>query len=326
MQSTNYISVQYLRAIAALMVVCFHLHTSGIFAASLWTSWLASGVDIFFVISGFIMVRSTEGKGMGTREFFIKRLIRIVPLYWLLTSFAIATGGRSLAHNAASFLFIPALHPEFGKYWPVLEPGWTLNFEMFFYLVFGLTFTLSPNRQLAFIAGLFSLLLISGSVFSLPGSLEFYTNPLLLEFVAGMVVARLSPRLPTWTCAAGFVLLIGLHPFGLPRIIGFGVPAVIIFISFLSADLRLPRIGALKIIGDASYAIYLVHLFTLAIALEIWERFFSVNYAFMAFAMFVTIIVGIMLHIGFERPVTRSLTAWSRKFTNEDKHPLAVAS
>ena len=326
MHSQNYISIQYLRAIAALMVVCFHLHTSGIFPISIWTSWLASGVDIFFVISGFIMVRSTEGKGLSAKEFFVKRLVRIVPLYWLLTCLAISTSGVSLAHNAASFLFIPVQHPEFGKYWPILEPGWTLNYEMFFYLVFGLTFTLTPKRQLALIAILFSLLVLAGAIFSLPGSIGFYTNPLLLEFVAGMAVARFARQLPAWTCLAGFALLIGLHPFDLPRVVEFGVPAVIIFSAFLSTESRMPQIGALKIVGDSSFAIYLVHLFTLGTARALWEQFFEVNYAFMAFAMLFTIGISIMLHIGFERPVTRNLTAWTRKFSGKDNQPLAVAA
>jgi peptidoglycan/LPS O-acetylase OafA/YrhL len=326
MHSQNYISIQYLRAIAALMVVCYHLHTSGVFPISIWTSWLASGVDIFFVISGFIMVRSTEGRGMSTKEFFIKRLVRIVPLYWLLTYFAVTLNGVSFAHNAASFLFIPALHPEFGKYWPILEPGWTLNFEMFFYLIFGLTFALPPRRQLALIAILFSTLVLAGAVFSLPGSINFYANPLLLEFVAGMALARFSRQLPAWTCLVGVALLIGLHPFGLPRVIGFGIPAVIICSSFLSAESRMPRIGVLKIVGDSSYAIYLVHFFTLGTARAFWQLFFEVNYAFMVFAMLVTIVISIMLHIGFERPVTRILTAWSRKFAGKDNQPLAVAA
>ncbi len=326
MHSQNYISIQYLRAIAALMVVCFHMRTSGIVPMSFWTSWLASGVDIFFVISGFIMVRSTEGKGMSAKEFFIKRLVRIVPLYWLLSYFAVKLDGVSFWHNAASFLFIPAVHPEYGRYWPILEPGWTLNFEMFFYLIFGLTFALPPRRQLALIAILFSLLVFAGTVFSLPGSINFYTNPLLLEFVAGMALARFSRQLPAWSCLAGVALLIGLQPYDLPRVIGFGIPAVIVFSSLLSAESRLPRIGVLKIIGDSSYAIYLVHLFTLGTARLFWLRIFELNYAFLLFAMIVTILIGIMLHIGFERPVTRILTAWTRKFAGKDKQPLAVAA
>jgi exopolysaccharide production protein ExoZ len=326
MHSQNYISIQYLRAIAALMVVCYHLHTSGVFPISIWTSWLASGVDIFFVISGFIMVRSTEGRGLRTKEFFIKRLVRIVPLYWLLTCLAITMNGMSFAHNAASFLFIPALHPEFGKYWPILEPGWTLNFEMFFYLIFGLTFALPPRRQLALIAILFSILVFAGAIFPLPGGVDFYTNPLLLEFVAGMALARFSKQLPAWSCLAGVALLIGLQPFDLPRVIGFGIPAAIICSSFLSAESLMPRIGVLKIVGDSSYAIYLVHFFTLGTARAFWQLFFEVNYAFMVFAMMVTIVISIMLHIGFERPVTRNLTAWTRKFAGKDNQPLAVAA
>jgi exopolysaccharide production protein ExoZ len=170
------------------------------------------------------------------------------------------------------------------------------------------------------------MLVLAGAVFSLPGSINFYANPLLLEFVAGMALARFSRQLPAWTCLVGVALLIGLQPYDLPRVIGFGIPAVIVFSSFLSAESRMPRIGVLKIIGDSSYAIYLVHLFTLGSARLFWLRFFEINYAFLVFAMIVTIVIGIMLHIGFERPVTRILTAWTRKFAGKDNQPLAVAA
>jgi exopolysaccharide production protein ExoZ len=326
MQPQSYISIQYLRAIAALMVVCFHLHSGGAFVASTSTDWLASGVDIFFVISGFIMVRSTQGRGRGAREFFVKRLIRIVPLYWLLTCLAIAMNGALMTHNVASFLFVPALHPEFGKYWPILEPGWTLNFEMFFYLVFGLTFAMSPRRQLACIAGFFALLVAAGMVLKLPGALNFYTNPLLFEFVAGMALAQFGRQLPAWTGVVGCALLIGLNAYDLPRIISFGVPAAIIVSSMLSAESLIPRINAFKLVGDSSYAIYLVHFFTLGTAQAVWLQFFVVNYGFMVFAVGITIVISIMLHIGFERPVTRGLSAWAGKFLSERNQPIAVSA
>ncbi|QTD56783.1 acyltransferase [Parasphingorhabdus cellanae] len=116
----NYLSIQYLRGIAALMVVILHLFTGSLFIEKWSNTWLRGGVDIFFVISGFIMVKSTINKRYSILYFYLKRIIRIVPLYWLAIIITIQSSTWTGWHSIASFLFLPAVHPENGAYLPIL--------------------------------------------------------------------------------------------------------------------------------------------------------------------------------------------------------------
>src|ERR1019366_2869669 len=140
--------IQYLRGIAALMVVWHH----GVGQLATLETYFpfrfgTSGVDLFFVISGFIMVVTTAGRDVTPTEFIARRFVRVVPLYWVLTLALAATAlvapslFRSVTLTAVSLiqslLFIPHFSPSHaGMIWPVLVPGWTLNYEMFFYVVF----------------------------------------------------------------------------------------------------------------------------------------------------------------------------------------------
>src|ERR1051325_7145567 len=188
----EFFSVQYLRGIAAVAVVYFH--TKLIMAGFSWPlgrPFGAGGVDLFFVISGFIMMVTTSAKSQSPWGFFLKRIIRVVPLYWgatlaavalfLLVPAAFQKQTMSLSHVLLSLLFIPHhVGGEIGAA-PFFKIGWTLNFEMFFYLVFGLTLLLrSAWQRLLAIAMLFTSLTIAGAVIH-PSSaaLGYYTSPCL---------------------------------------------------------------------------------------------------------------------------------------------------
>ncbi len=148
-------NIQLLRALAALSVVITHtLHETG---AHEQTLNLGFGVDVFFVISGFIMAQTSLrefGMAGAPLRFFLRRLARVAPIYWLLTTLMLAgsliapsllnvpTGG--LGHIVASYLFIPDARGA-GEMRPVLALGWTLNYEMFFYALFSLAL-LAPAR------------------------------------------------------------------------------------------------------------------------------------------------------------------------------------
>ena len=116
-------------------------------------------MDIFFVISGFVMMLSSGRlleKAHPARLFLWRRALRILPLYWLVTAVklvlitihpALSVRGRPSAwHIVASFLFIPSLNPE-GEVRPLITPGWTLSFEMMFYVLFALSLVFGTGGQ-----------------------------------------------------------------------------------------------------------------------------------------------------------------------------------
>ena len=138
--------VQHLRAIAVLLVVLAHLHQSEarFFPQALLGDYAFAGfagVDIFFVISGFIIHYLYRHRDRISARFFLDRINRIYPLYWLFTGLALTgywvMGGALSATPgeidiAGSLALIPLGHP------PVLLVGWTLTHELWFYLVYGL--------------------------------------------------------------------------------------------------------------------------------------------------------------------------------------------
>lgn len=323
-------SIQMLRGIAASMVVFVHLdvqlrrHALGGFNAD----WLASGVDIFFVISGFIMwVTAARRPGMTGAQFMKNRIIRIVPLYWLvsLLVLAIALFAPQLlhttvfdpAHTLASFLFIPARHPITGDFWPLLVPGWTLNFEMLFYVLFALAIAWSngsASKRLGWTSGLlFGVFAIASLLKGRIDVMNFYASPMILEFLAGALlgVLYLSGRMRTsllWYVAilVGFLLLWRGSDF-LPGIRYTGAAATLIVAGALfTPPVRMPF---LQIVGDASYSLYLTHVITLAAVAALWARQSIVQgpIIFGAVCVIAAIAVAILCYRGVERPLTARL-------------------
>jgi exopolysaccharide production protein ExoZ len=129
------VSIQYLRAVAALGVVAYHAGIEAGWANTWPLEGMSAGVDIFFVISGFIMWITTDRTGMKPIEFWRRRIERIVPLYWIVTTLAVlvAIGSTSLGgktnlwHVVSSYLFLPSTNPDTGKLEPIVSPGWSLN-------------------------------------------------------------------------------------------------------------------------------------------------------------------------------------------------------
>lgn len=260
-------SIQTLRALAATAVLLFHLKLVGLGYA---------GVDVFFVISGFIMgkvgVKDTPGR------FMHKRLARIVPIYWGMTIvvcvMSLIPGAMrhfsfDLASLAKSLLFIPYRNGD-GDIFPLIVPGWTLNFEMFFYIVFATLLFSSRPRLYAVL--LLCLLAVIGAVqkFSDP-VLATYTSPLLLEFAAGLL---LSLGNPIRTRVGGLVgLLAGFLGFfavafsgeldieGLQRAVLLGGPALLVVAGAMAIEKvgAWPFLPGAQMLGDASYSLYLTH-------------------------------------------------------------------
>src|SRR5947209_6965123 len=203
------VAIQILRALAAISVSIGHAQAfigipmerqGQIFGWNFLLPW-GAGVDLFFVISGFIMVSSSErlfAAPGGAKVFGWRRLSRIVPLYWcamvlLLIKMAVLHKPMpDAASLVTSFFFIPWDTQGTGVPRPIYDLGWTLNYEMFFYTVFALCIWLRRELAVALIAVLLSALTLVGLAFH-PHSpqLFFWMQPIVLEFVFGMAIALL---------------------------------------------------------------------------------------------------------------------------------------
>ncbi len=287
-------SVQILRAIAALAVVGFHFAQSlamdfGLIPLDSFTMG-SDGVDIFFVISGFIMTYTTAREDQRSPgDFAWKRLARIVPLYWVLTLavFAIGivapsllnSGGASWEELGKSLAFIPYERTD-GRVAPVLFLGWTLNYEMFFYAVFTLALLVAPRWRLQIVVGVMAVMATVG--YAYPGDLgvlgRFYTNGIILEFVWGCLLFvawnrwpdRIRGMAPIWLLGTALLLLQNFWNVPLPREIEKGLPALMIVAGVLAMTVKDGAVSrAFRAIGDASYSLYLGHPYAIGLCVKL---------------------------------------------------------
>jgi exopolysaccharide production protein ExoZ len=323
------VAIQYLRAVAAGLVA-FH-HALGIPIYAHYTAHFGTvGVDLFFVISGFIMWTTTEQSEPAPVRFWLARIVRVVPLYWIFTTIYVAAAlitpesfyvvHLDLAHIVKSYLFVPAAHPTLGMILPVYALGWTLNYEMFFYLVFGLClFVPWPRARFALLAAAFLLLVACGLLVRPDGAIaRTYTDPILLEFLAGVMLAILSPLLMRCGTLAGLALVTAaivwvaiVFGCGLAaeRILSHGIPAVMAVAGALMiepvARARPSRLWLM--LGDASYSIYLAHPFAQRILLIAANRIVAVAAIppalYVPVALLVGIAGGVLCHFLIERPL-----------------------
>lgn len=231
-------SIQLLRAIAALLVVLYHgqlaistRFASPVFAAETYLfAFGAVGVHIFFVISGFIMVYTTRvDQGFVARDFLRRRILRIYPMYWVCVAFYLAAHiliGSPYQLSGPEILGALALYPEHAS--AIIGPAWTLSFEMFFYLCFGVAMKLGTTRGLVMLGAAFMLSIAFGFFLPINGALgRLITNSLLLEFIAGAAIGWLlaAGRLPQR--GGAIVLLLALLLFGAGIAAGYDrVPSV----------------------------------------------------------------------------------------------------
>lgn len=322
-------TIQYLRAIAALMVVWHHARNMLPELKTYFTSGFgASGVAVFFVISGFIMVLTTHGKNIGPWQFFRRRLVRVAPLYWLLTLLMIAGAigpGNFFKSTQVhldtainSLLFIPHYSRNLpGQVWPILVPGWTLNYEMFFYALFAASLLIKPATRLRALAAGFAALVLLGYLvgpFENPLALT-YTNPILLEFVFGAVIAKywLSGHLNMPTSVSWIIFGSGALLLVLLDGVGNGLGAILLVLGVL--NLRGWRSRSLHELGDGSYSIYLTHPFTLGVVRLFWLKAFPEpltplrGLLYMLLSLAVCALVGWLSYRWIERPMTKFLHA-----------------
>ncbi|MEJ0077354.1 MAG: acyltransferase [Alphaproteobacteria bacterium] len=323
------VAIQYLRAVAAGLIAFQHAMGVPVFVH--YTAHFGTvGVDLFFVISGFIMWTTTARRERGPVQFWLARIVRIVPLYWIFTTLYVAAAlitpesfyvvHLEAAHIVKSYLFVPATHPNLGLIAPVYTLGWTLNYEMFFYLLFGFClFVPWPRTRFALFATAFLLLVAGGLVFQPGGAIaRTYTDPILLEFLAGVMLAILAPVLMRCGTVAGLLLVVAailwvavVYGYGFvpERIVSHGIPAVTAVAGALmiepAARARPSRLWLM--LGDASYSIYLAHPFAQRILLIAVNRTVGVAAIaptlYVLTALIVGIVGGVICHFVVERPL-----------------------
>jgi peptidoglycan/LPS O-acetylase OafA/YrhL len=288
------------------------------------------GVDVFFVISGFLMHYVSRG-GFHRRgqslDFLRRRFIRVVPLYWLATIgmlVAILLVPRLLNHstvvplNAVMTFLMVAWPDSEGRLAPLLNNGWTLNLEIYFYLVFAAVLRFREATALALLALWFAGTVLLAQLWPGAGwASDFYGQPMVLEFVLGVAFSvlytrglRIGPRLGLALAVAAVLLHLGVrHSFAAPRLIANGLPAALLFFAAVFCrGFRLPgRLdGFSRLMGDASYALYLTSPFVINVVSEVLDRLHVASHGVLIAASYLaSVAVAVLVYRCVERPMTR---------------------
>ena len=314
-------NIQILRAIAALNVVIFHC-IGGAASYNFSTpytqflkGWGANGVDLFFVISGFIMIYTGQNSRSSPSKFFVKRIFRIVPVYWALTLLWVTillllptllrSAQFDFGKTLASLFFLTG--PIYNDT-PALYVGWTLEFEFLFYTFFAMSMFVKDHRL--------SQILLLIAVFASP-LLVPQLDKIMFEFAYGMIVAliimskKISFR-TSWVCLiAGILFLCGTignaEVAKAGREIYWGLPATLIVAGAINIKQIQNKI--LLFLGNASYSIYLVQVFTIPATLKVLTLILPSNYGDFTIIIctLVTILIGAISYQYIERPSYRWL-------------------
>ncbi|WP_295242702.1 acyltransferase [uncultured Brevundimonas sp.] len=340
----RFYGVQALRFAAATAVVVTHavdlagtrLELETVLAGGTLENFGAVGVDVFFVISGFIIATTTRGQAgvEAAGAFLWRRFRRVAPIYWLLSLpilIGMARGGTlSPEVAAATFLFWPFSGLEMT--FPALGPGWTLCFEMLFYAGFGLA--IAGRRRVGLgLVGAYAAMLAVGLVAAAP-VLRFWGAPIILEFLLGVGIAsvwRFAPRrLGLWAVGLALVgfwlgLVFGYGGIddvgalndpsnGLRRAAVWGLPSAMLVFGVVrmertdQAPGRLER--AATFMGDASYSIYLVHVLVIRALGRMFESGMVAlpGDAVVWLTVVASLAAGAVVHVWIERPLLKVMT------------------
>jgi exopolysaccharide production protein ExoZ len=320
-------SIQALRFAAAAMVALLHITQSALYPSPFIGGFAnigSFGVDVFFVISGFIITRTAPG--YTPRQFFARRFARVVPFYWIMTALFVP-----LVILRGLFTWLPGLatltfYPELARPW--LGVGWTLCFEMLFYSVTALVL-FNPRRLIPVALGVFALCWVARLY--LGGPFQFFGNPLILEFLAGAALAQIGPqskRIGACFILLALLLLASVAITGIgganyvsrlvdgcsafERVLTMGIPATMLVFGVMQFEIKK---GLLTYLGDASYSIYLTHRH--AVALVIMTGAALSPLAFVAVAGGLALALSLLAYERIERPVV----AWSRSAAKKVKRP-----
>lgn len=326
--------IQAVRGLAAVMVVYVHTEHA--------PSVGCFGVDLFFVLSGAVMAMLMDERPLPG-AFLRQRLVRIVPLYFAMTTVAasvywlwpqLRSSGDipSVLDYVRSLAFIPYATPS-GSLVPVLSPGWTLNYEMFFYLGCACALYLARDNPHIFAIALVVILSVAAQVSSNQSDIvRFAANPIIFEFLIGVATWRIHSALPQARRPKLALAGLGLSLVAItvaelafpmsasdpitwrrPLLFGLLAAGVIYFALRGEAAYSLTHHRAaqlLRQVGDASYAIYLTHLFVIGLFKLCSARlgFIQVHSSLgAALAVVTAIALGVAVHRWFDWPLQRWL-------------------
>jgi exopolysaccharide production protein ExoZ len=358
--SSRLLSVQALRAVGALLVVWVHsIDAAETFTVTRqgkffhWDNFGACGVDIFFVISGFIVsqvagrsaLQSIARPSSAARGFLTRRITRIFPLYWILT-FAVILElelGRHKIHWHSvrwlpTLLLLPSLH--YPRNAPLLSLGWSLMFEVYFYLILTAVMAWRPRSlvrdTVIFLCGMVAV----GTLASIHRPLlALWMNPVILEFVFGCMIGLLFSRVGVvpakWTRAGAVLAVLGAVLLAATIFTGYGnaseqdwimaghycwlrvgvwgVPSALLVggTIFWNPAMRSLPARVLVFLGDASYSIYLCTIPARSVVEHFWKVFssFGADTGVFLGTMFCTA-VGVICYLLIERPMMRAFHNW----------------
>ena len=299
-------SLQVLRAVAAMLVLAFHLRIveAKVAGASILPAavrFADAGVDLFFVISGVVMALVTRGQfgsPPDAARFFARRFRRVVPLYWLYTTVVVALmaafpGIANSSYQGQGVLASYLLWPQ--AQLPLLTVGWTLIHEMYFYVVIAMTLALVSERRLPAVMAAWGALVVVAQFWLAPRHapwVHLVLNAMTLEFIGGVVLGLYWHRVPEhvarWSLPTGSALLIGAMlvlghlasttghlPVAYPilRTALFGPASVLLVLGALAWERQHPDVlpRALVRLGDSSYSLYLSHVLVVSAVGRIWH-------------------------------------------------------
>ena len=313
MKSKRLISIEILRFIAAFSVLLHHIPTLkiGVF-----------GVDIFFIISGFVMMLSTKH---NSNNFLLKRIVRIGPLYWIATLivFGIAIFLPELLNNTTnnySHLFKSLLFIPFDKngvgHEPLLAVGWTLNFEMYFYLLFYLSLIISKKYKdviISFLIGL-NILILSNFSFFIANT---FSNLIFIEFLIGILIYNFiyeKKNLNNLIIITIISLVIILKDENIGRLLYYGLPCSALVFLFSKYFQNLNYSKNIINLGGMSYALYLSHVYVVRIFDRILNWYESPHNIYIYLATLISIIgslfISFLIYKYLDIPIYKKLKSY----------------
>lgn len=323
----HYNSLQILRAYAVCSVVVYHMASfypgsESFIEKFVYFTFQDSGVDLFFVLSGFVISLVSINSKKTWYQFIAARFNRVVPIYWFWTTifaFIMWHFSNSFIKDEvkllSSYFFIPIMGLD-GNRMPTLSVGWSLNYEIFFYLLFGLFWFFKKN--------LFIITFVFFIIFYLISSLTDLYSILFFEFIFGIIAYKISKnykhistkKIDYLLLFFGLSFLFGWSlffslPSGIFRVILWGGSGFLIVLSLVSIENR--SINSIHkniftVIGDASYTIYLTHWFFGFLLLKILPHFlFAINYPsfFILLYSFLVILAGMVFYYLIEIPIIK---------------------